>query len=329
MRTLAIILILLNLCLTGCALMRTTVSAEPIDPNLTDGVKDSSNDTARYVGRIIFDSETKCAQFLADLAAAENSSNAGLDMTTTVFSALATAFVPISTVHSLTAGATISSGWKTAIDTNIYAKASIANYAQAIQLTYYKNIKTIIDSLSDDPDAKVNASRLLAQIQEAHQGCSLAAAQLTVSQTLQGAGQQPKGESSPTAPELEGTSKQMVNVKGPFTRGQIIVVNAISQQIAAGAPQIIKTKVTSKDSPAEVAKDLADSLNAYPSLRTAKVTATVKTVGTTVFLELHAPSGTVIQWKFGPSGFDVVSQPPTNHTKTLSIIPPGGSLIGQ
>jgi hypothetical protein len=266
---------------------------------------------------------------MADLAAAENSSNAGLDMTTTVFSALATAFVPISTVHALTAGATISSGWKTAIDTNIYAKASIANYAQAIQLTYYKNIKTIIDSLPDDPDAKVNAPRLLAQIQEAHQGCSLAAAQLTVSQTLQGAGQQPKGEPTSTAPQLGGTSKQQVNVTGPFTRGQVIVVSAISQQIAAGAPQIIKITVTSKNSPADVAKDVANNLNAYPSLKTAKVSATVKTVGTTVSLELDAPTGTLIQWKFAPSGFNVVRSAPTNQTRTLSIIPPGGSLIGE
>jgi len=48
------------------------------------------------------------------------------------FSALGTAFTPISTVHALTAGASITSGWKTAVDSDIYAKLTIQNLVLAL-----------------------------------------------------------------------------------------------------------------------------------------------------------------------------------------------------
>src|SRR5438445_2098246 len=138
--------------LTGCTMLQTLeekntfmVSALEINSNVILCKPAEAKDTTaanagtvpmptlttkECIGAIINDSEEKCANFLNGLVLAENSVNTGFDMATTLFTALATAFTPLATVHALTAAGTISSGWRTAINSNIYAKATIGNYAQ-------------------------------------------------------------------------------------------------------------------------------------------------------------------------------------------------------
>jgi hypothetical protein len=122
-----------------------SVSAKEIDPDLIgQGQSLTFKDgTKAYVGTVLYDSQKKCEKFVNGLVLSETTVNSGLDMTTTVLSALATAFTPLSTVHALTAGATVASGWRTAINSNIYAKLTIANYAQAIEASYYTDLMRI------------------------------------------------------------------------------------------------------------------------------------------------------------------------------------------
>jgi hypothetical protein len=93
-----------------------------------------------YLGFVVSASEHRCATFLTSLVVSSNGTHTALDMITTVFSVLGTAFTPIATVHALTAGATISNGWKNAIDTDIYAQLALQDMLQEILDTYYNQM---------------------------------------------------------------------------------------------------------------------------------------------------------------------------------------------
>src|SRR5579859_7372407 len=117
------------------------VAAEPIKVNQLVAGCDTSDDAKKRecIAAIASDSRDKCGRFVNSLVLTENTTNTTLDILTTTLSALATVFTPLTTTHGLSAGATISSGSKNAVNSNIYAKASIANYQQAIMATYYKD----------------------------------------------------------------------------------------------------------------------------------------------------------------------------------------------
>jgi hypothetical protein len=264
------------------------------------------------------------------LTASESLSNTGLDMTTTALSALATAFSPLATVHALTAGASISSGWKTAVDTDVFAKASIANYAEAIQLSYYQNIHNLIQKLPSNPDEKVNASLILAEVQEIHQGCSLGSAQQTVSKTLQDASKLKQGETQDQGgSQLSTSSNQLISVNGPFKKNDDVLIVATSQQLAGAVVQI-DYKVASQTSILYVANAVATKITTEPSFASAKIAANVRTSGAAVFLELTAPAGTTIKWNFIPTEkFGTVPSQSEGKKKVQSIILPGESLLGH
>lgn len=307
--------------LSGCQTFRRTSSALPLDPVWAYEVTKPENDTTRFVGGIIYDSETKCSQFIAELTASESLSNTGLDMTTTALSALATAFTPLATVHALSSGAAISSGWKTAVDTDVFAKAGIANYAEAIQLTYYQNMHALVTTLPSNASDPMNASKALAEIQEIHQGCSLGAAQSTIAKTLQDASRINQADAS------SGTDQILMAVKGPFKKNDTIMIVAWSTLLAK--PVVTTTyTVTTQTSQRDVADGMAAKIN--QTFNGSNVSASVKTFAGTTYLELIGPHNAGIKWSFDPETFfGAPSSQTQSSSTTKSDILPGASLLSK
>jgi len=108
-----------------------------------------------YLGYVLIDSGQKCQEFADRLSVAQRGVDTSFDILTVILSALATAFTPLSTVHGLTAAATISTGTKTAIDADIYAKATAALILQEINNTYYVHIDDYRKNLIDRDAATV------------------------------------------------------------------------------------------------------------------------------------------------------------------------------
>jgi hypothetical protein len=194
--------LLILLFLQGCGLEKESwfrnatgqgVAAEPIDMDLlsTDSLKKADAESEKgakvaYVARIIADSEKKCNQFVNSLVLSELGYDTTFDIMTTVFSALGTAFTPLSTVHALTASSAIASGSKTAIDSDVYAKATISNFIQALQGTYYNDIGIYISKHLETPDPNLMPSLEVARIIPIHAECALAPAENAITNTLRG-----------------------------------------------------------------------------------------------------------------------------------------------
>ena len=155
-----------------------------------------------YIGLLLNESENNCGKFVNGLVLISNSTNTTLDGLTTVFTALGTAFTPIGVVHGLTAAGSISSGWKTAIDTDVYAKQTIANYALAIQTGYYTDLQGYITDLGKvTDDSSIILPIEVAKIRTIHRECSLATAQASLSSTI---GPTTTGAAGATPPALTG-----------------------------------------------------------------------------------------------------------------------------
>jgi uncharacterized protein YceK len=126
-----------------------------------------------YVGLLLDQSEKKCHAFLGGLSATARGGDAVFDVLTTIFSALGTAFTPLATVHSLTAAASISSGTKTAIDSDIFAKQTATLIIQAIDNTYYVEYKNYTTILAPKSNTDITLSIEYAVIKGFHKDCTL------------------------------------------------------------------------------------------------------------------------------------------------------------
>lgn len=161
------------------------VAAEPLKVTDTDLQKEATmNDVEKreFLGGVVLDSEIKCTDFLDNLVFSENSVNTTGDILSTTMSSLATVFTPLSTVHALTAGATITTASKAAIDSDIYAKASITTFQTALEQSYFKSIGTYRDALPTMTNIVVSAE--VAKIESIHATCGLAAAESSITATL-------------------------------------------------------------------------------------------------------------------------------------------------
>ena len=156
------------------------------------------NTKREFLGIVVNDSVQKCADFLGRLTLEQQTINATGDISATVFSALATVFTPLSTVHALTGASTIASGTKASLMNALYAKASIANFSSALQQTYAKDIGKYIEGLDDLDESKIIVSNEVARIRAIHAECSLAQAEATVTSTLAAASQ--PGAQKPSSP---------------------------------------------------------------------------------------------------------------------------------
>lgn len=163
------------------------VGAEALDSELIyDGTKWNltnvpANHNKTYVGLLLDQSERKCHSFLGGLSATERAGDTTLDIFTTIFSALGTAFTPLATVHGLTAAATISSGAKTALDADIYVRETAPLIVQAIDNTYYKEYAAYTNALSTKSDADINPAVEFNIIKAFHKDCTLDSALASLS----------------------------------------------------------------------------------------------------------------------------------------------------
>ena len=158
---------------------------------VTLGQSTTSNDPAKleFLGRVVMDSEAKCQTFINGLVIAENTVNTTGDITSTVLSGLASVFKPLTTVHGLTAGATVVTGSKSAINANIYAKASVTNFQTALQQSYGQAIKDYTDALPHLTNVVV--SNEVSKIEAIHGTCTLASTETTILAKINTAAQAP------------------------------------------------------------------------------------------------------------------------------------------
>jgi hypothetical protein len=188
------------------------IAAEDLDKTLVSRdaltAENGKDDKAFYVGLIVQDSATKCGTFVKKLVAAETGTDTALDLLATTFSALGTAFTPIATIHALNAAGTIASGSKAAIDSDIYAKASVANFIQAIQSTYYKDLQSYWNNFEAAPNnPPVNLPGEVMKIMDVHAECSLASAQAAISATLKGSSTAGKTDDNGANPPADEAPK--------------------------------------------------------------------------------------------------------------------------
>jgi hypothetical protein len=138
----------------------------------------------QYLGYVLIDSAKKCQEFSDRLSAVQRGVDTSFDILTGVLSALATALTPLGTVHALTAAATISTGTKTAIDANVYAKATAALILQEVNRTYYLHIRDYRNRLLTISDvSQIIPALEVSEIEAIHRECSLDSAIASLSQT--------------------------------------------------------------------------------------------------------------------------------------------------
>ena len=185
--------------LTGCA-GGGMISAAPIDfENTTPKRPDAKADRLEkleYLGSVVTQSEQNCSNFLGALTGDQAGANTFLDIAATTASALSTAITVQATKSALSAASSIASGSKTAIDTDVFAKAAASDFATAIQGTYGKDIQAYTDSLPKLSDPLI-VSNELAKIQSYHAECSLAAAESAIANKI---GQEKPSEQPPPPP---------------------------------------------------------------------------------------------------------------------------------
>jgi len=169
-----------TLTLSGTTTAGDTVTVTGISPTIRDAL-----------GALVNQSEQNCANFLAALVLFQTGTNTTLDVLSTITSAVGTVLAPIETVHALSASTSILTGSKTALDSDIYAKASIANFASAIQATYYANMTNYVTGLAAaDPSTLIWPIEVY-KITVIHRECALAPAESAISKTLEGASSAP------------------------------------------------------------------------------------------------------------------------------------------
>ena len=145
-------------------------------------------------------SELNCVRYKRSLIVVQKSSNGFFDVLTTLLAGLATAFTPIATVHALTAGATISSGAKGAIDTNFYQGETVSFVIAAIQKTYDVQMVKLLATVDSEKGTTVNES--IADVQRINTLCSLSEALASASGTTPAA-----PVAAPTAADIVAGAK--------------------------------------------------------------------------------------------------------------------------
>lgn len=225
MRLGTFVLISVAFFVTGCTTMRGRVSLAPEDlesvaaaaarvretasaPSEASGVAKSSDlssiDNASIetkldiVHDLYQDSRDKCKRFQESLQGATAGTNVFLDIMSTVSSALATVFTPLTVTHALSASSTIFGAAKTSISTEYLNTLSITHISQSISATYGEDMKKYqiyLDGVlaTANPNLSVYAER--SRILSYHSECSLISAETSIANTLQ-------ASSSPQNPVL-------------------------------------------------------------------------------------------------------------------------------
>ncbi|WP_120344530.1 hypothetical protein [Paraburkholderia fungorum] len=132
------------------------------------------DDRKNYVGAVLADSANKCDVFVGSLSAGQRINDLTFDFLTTTLNAVATVFTPVTTIHALTAGATVSTGSKLAINQDVYQKETAQLLVQAIDATYYKDYADYAKQLEGAKDpTQISPPLEVANIETFHRECSL------------------------------------------------------------------------------------------------------------------------------------------------------------
>ena len=167
------------------------------------------------VNLLVQDSQSKCAHFVDSMFAETAGSGFLLDILSTGTSALATVFTPLTTVHSLTASSTIFGAAKTGISANYLNTLSISHITQAIQSTYSADMQKYISSLYTVDPNKLDVFQERSKIVSYHNECSLAAAEGSISSSLQPTEQAALGLKVDYTVTTEKTAQDLVNALVP------------------------------------------------------------------------------------------------------------------
>lgn len=262
------------------------------------------------VGNVVLESEIKCSRFLNGLVLAENSSNVFLGGTAILTSALGTVFTPLAVVHGFTAASTVASGWRAEINSDIYAKMAVADYALAIQTTYYNNMANYLQALNGATDVVYEVE--VGKVAIYHKSCSLAAAQGILQNSLQTAA---------AAGAQSGTTQQTVKVAESPDAATTYTITGTAPTLSLPVVASVKPVPAVKTIP-QLADALIAAVNGNAAFANLGITATeaidTSHGGATVTgLVLHAPAGLNIVWTASPpAALIVASSPATTSTTT-------------
>ena len=198
------LLTFLAIVISGCAItnLRIQMAAAPLE-SVADAKKNVGGSSSDFdaIHDMVQDSQTKCADFVTMLFARAGEVNTNLDISSTIFSSLATVAIPNNTVHALSAASTISSGAKSSISLESLKylnSITISHIAQAIQLTYTTDISKYLKYLDDADQSTLHATAERSTILSFHNECSLPAADGSITSSLQPQQQQATGPLSLT-----------------------------------------------------------------------------------------------------------------------------------
>ena len=173
------------------------VAAEPLTIPPYDGSLNDLQKKKEILGQIVYDSEQKCTSFLNRLVLAKNTVDTTGDIVSAALSGVGALVTPLSAAHALSGAATFVTGAKTAIDTDIYAKAALSSFSTALQVGYSKSMKTYIDNLPA-LDSNLIMSNEVAKITAIHATCSLAQAEAAIQDKITSTGSD--GNKPPSQP---------------------------------------------------------------------------------------------------------------------------------
>jgi hypothetical protein len=272
---------------------------DPTDPNnvnrqwavfresMTNSIGQTTTPRKDYLGFVASASEARCADFLTSLVVASNGTHTGLDMLTTVFSALGTAFSPIATVHAMAAAASISSGWRANIDSDIYARLAIQDMLQAIQATYYTQMASYVSNLPYLNETDIIVPAELTKIQTIHATCTLASARGSVSSSLKPPSQAPSGPTD--------TATLTISVSGnAAAAGDTIVLTVQSSTVQNIPPVPISINVSKGNNASDIASRMVNTVN---NLNLSGVSAKIaSTSATSATVNLISQASDKVRW---------------------------------
>ena len=209
--------------LSGCSVFGGPLAPPMSAEELSVPAKPSDRtEVKEYLGALVVDSYKKCNRFVTQLVRYQAGVNTTGDVITTVLSGVATAVSPISVAHALSAASTIAGGTKTAVDADLWAKATGANFAQAINSTYYVKMPKYADGLPDLNPDKLVLTNEVGRLIAIHNQCAVASAETTIQTALAPPSTATQGASSQstpgneTAPSLEAGRVRGLRPPGPI-----------------------------------------------------------------------------------------------------------------
>ena len=318
--------LILALCsLSACQSADKLVSAEPLDRTAiittlkNSGISSPSpkDDVLAYLSQ----SQTKCAAFLNNLVVQHTASDTFLDIATIGATATATAITaPLTAIHVATGIGTLTAGAKASIDNDYFAKASVANLAQAIQTTYYTKLDQYYTALqaatSVDPSLEYFA------IERIHSLCALGPAEGTISAAL----------TSPPTISPSDTSEYDITIGGgPAAKADSFTLSGKSNiiSIIPDATVVFNKDATSDGIAKALAVQIANSLHIVQPTITGTVVS-----GKPSVVAVTDRKADQITWTIKPpkvaSGITVTGAPASPATGTgtgaLEPVTPGSSV---